>query len=139
MTTVNLTVDSLKNLVDNAEIDPTMFPVKSGNRINIGSYSIKDSDGTYSIKSYKSNKIVAHTYTKAGALAAAKLLAKNKSIEEVLILDNQAAKYRNDCMFYKHTMQVTDNPVKWETTWVRYDIAKAHQDAALNKIKKFIL
>lgn len=139
MTTANVAIEGLKDLVNQANIDPTLFPVKNGNRINIGSYSIKHTDGLYSIKSYKSNRIVAQTYTKAAALAVAKLLSKNKPINQVLRLDDIAAKYRNDCMFYQYTMKVTENPVRWESTWVRYDIAKAKEQDALSEIKRFIL
>jgi hypothetical protein len=139
MTTANVAVQKLKDLVDHSKLDPTMFPVKTGNRINIGSYSIKENDIGYTVKSYKSNKIVAHTDTKAAALAVAKLMSKNKPIGEVLMLDKVASKYKTDCVFYKYTMKVTSSKEKWESTWIRYDIAKAKQESAIEKIKKFIL
>ena len=43
------TAEILKEFVDN-NVDTVLFPVKDRNRINIGSYSIKQSKGMYSIK-----------------------------------------------------------------------------------------
>jgi len=122
----------------NAPIDPVLFPVKSGNKINIGSYSIRNSAGVYTIKSYKADKIIARTYTKTAAVAVAKSLSKGNTIHKILELDEIAAKHRNDCMFYKHTLKKTTNPIKWETTWMRYDISKQTEQDAISKIKKFI-
>lgn len=119
-------------------LDPTLFPVKTGDRINIGSYSIRCQDGMYSIKSYKSNKIIAETFTKTAAVAAAKCLNKDKDISTILKLDDIAAKHRTDCLFYKHTLKKTTNNLKWEATWVRYDISKTAEQNAINKIKQFI-
>ena len=133
-------VKSLKELVDTS-IDTVLFPVKTGNKINIGSYSIKESKGTFSVKCYKSNSVVAKTYTKAAAIAIAKSLAKNKKVptDRILELDKVVAKHRNDCIFYKHTLRTTQNPVKYETTWNRFDISIQKQQDAINKIKQFIL
>lgn len=139
MKTSKHAVNELKNIVESSEIDPAMFPYKKGDKINIGSYSIKEKDGYYTIKSYVSNNIVAETYTKAAALAIAKLLSKKKPIREIIELDKTAGKYKNDCIFYKHTMNMTKDVHKWECIWIRYDVAKASRDNALDKIKKFIL
>ena len=139
MKTSEYAINDLKDIIDSSDLDPTMFPVKKGDKINIGSYSIRKTNGYYTVKSYKSNNIVAETYTKAAALAIAKLLSKKKPISEVIQLDKTAGKYKNDCMFYKHTMNVTKDAEKWECTWIRYDVAKASRDCALDKIKKFIL
>lgn len=133
-------VKSLKELIDTS-VDTILFPVKTGNKINIGSYSIKESDGSYSIKCYKSNSVVAQTHTKAAAIAIAKSLAKNKSVPtaRILELDKVAAKHRNDCIFYQYTLRKTKNQTKWEATWTRFDISIQKQQDAINKIKQFIL
>lgn len=132
------TAETLKEFVDN-NIDTVLFPVKSKDRINIGSYSIKSLKGMYSIKCYKNNNVVAKTYTKAAALAIAKNLNKNLKIEHILQLDDIAAKHRTDCMFYSHTLSTTDNEIKREVTKVRYDISKNYECNTLDKIKQFIL
>ena len=79
--TVIGTAEILKEFVDN-NVNTVLFPVKTKDRINIGSYSIKPTRGMYSIKCYKTNEVVAKTYTKAAALAIAKNLNKNLIISQ---------------------------------------------------------
>ena len=74
------TAEILKEFVDN-NVNTVLFPVKTKDRINIGSYSIKPTRGMYSIKCYKTNEVVAKTYTKAAALAIAKNLNKNLNVD----------------------------------------------------------
>lgn len=132
------TAEILKEFVDN-NVDTVLFPVKDRNRINIGSYSIKQSKGMYSIKCYRTNEVVAKTYTKAAALAIAKNLNKNYKIDHILQLDDIAAKHRTDCMFYNYTISTTDSDLKRDVTQTRYDIAKSQELNVLDKIKQFIL
>jgi len=139
MTDIKLVREKLKELLAK-DVDPTYFPVKKGNRINIGSYSVtKTSDG-YSVKSYKSNRIIAITYSKTAAIAIAKNITKRKDIlEKVMELDKIIAKHTNDCIFYKHTMRVTKNAIKFESTAMRYDIAKQTAHDAKEKLNRFIM
>lgn len=130
--------NTLKEFVDNS-VDTVLFPVKKDKRINIGSYSIMRSRGLYSIKCYRTNEVVAITYTKAGALACAKQLNKNKSIKDILELDKIAVKHQNDCMFYRYTIEHTDNDIKREIILTRYDISKNFEENIVQKIKQFIL
>ena len=132
------TAEILKEFVDN-NINTVLFPVKSKNRINIGSYSIKPTRGIYSIKCYKTNEVVAQTYTKAAALAIAKLLNKKQSVDNILRLDDVAAKHKTDCIFYRYTINTTDSELKRDITQCRYDIARACERTVLEEIKQFIL
>lgn len=130
---------ALKNLVD-FKLNVDTFPVQSGSRINIGSYSIKPVKEGWSVLNYKNQEIVAVTYTKAAALAIAKNLAKNKDIKrQVLDLDKLIAKHHIDCMFYAHTMKKTTSFEKYESIVNRYDISKQIETDARDKIKSFIL
>lgn len=132
-------VKSFQGIVE--KVDPVLFPVTNGEKINIGSYSIRPCNrGGYLIKSYKTNAIVAETYSKAAAVAIAKTLSKNKNyLKKILELDHVIEKHQVDCMFYKYTMKKTNNPVKYETTAYRYDISKQKTREARAKINKFIL
>jgi len=132
------TAEILKEFVDN-NVNTVLFPVKTKDRINIGSYSIKPTRGMYSIKCYKTNEVVAKTYTKAAALAIAKQLNKNLNVDNILRLDDVAAKHRTDCMFYTYTIKTTDSDLKREVTQNRYDIARICERTVLNEIKQFIL
>jgi len=138
MTDIKL-VQDLKDLLDK-NIDPVLFPVEKGDRINIGSYSIAKIANGYSVKSYRSNKIIAITYTKAAAIAIAKNLSRKKDIKDkVLELDKVIAKNHTDCIFYKHTMKTTKDFNKYESTLYRYDVSKQITDIAREKLNKFIL
>ena len=129
----------LKNLVD-FKLNVDTFPIQSGSRINIGSYSIKPVKDGWSVLNYKNNEIVATTYTKAAALAIAKNLAKNKDIKkQVLSLDELIAKHHIDCMFYANTMKNTTSYERYETICYRYQISKQIETDARDKIKSYIL
>ena len=82
---------------------------------------------------------MAKTYTKAAALAIAKNLNKNLNVDNILRLDDVAAKHRTDCMFYTYTIKTTDSDLKREVTQNRYDIARICERTVLNEIKQFIL
>ena len=133
----NSAANTLKNFVDSS-VDTVLFPVKKNGTINIGSYSVKFSKGLYSVKCYRSNKVIAITATKAAALAIAKRLNKNKPIDGILELDEIAAKHKNDCMFYEYTITHTKNEVTREVTQTRYDISKHYEHVTVNKIKQFL-
>lgn len=130
----------LIKLIEN-NIDPSLFPVQKGNRINIGSYSIKPSgNGGYTVKSYKNNSIIAETYTKTAAVAIAKTLAKNNNLtKRILELDAIIAKYHMDCIFYKNTIKKTKSQIMYESSLFRYDIAKQKSTEAREQLNKFIL
>jgi len=139
MTDIKLVRQKLQELLAR-DIDPVYFPVKKGNKINIGSFSIAATSDGYSIKSYKTNRVVAITYSKSAAVAIAKNLSKNKDIiEKVLELDKIIEKNTIDCVFYKHIMKVTKNSIQFESTLTRYDLAKQRSKVAREKINKFIL
>lgn len=122
-------------------LDPSMFPLQKGNKINIGSFSIMPSSaGGYTVKCYKTNAIIAETYTKTAALAIAKTLSKkNNMVKRIMELDNIIAKNQIDCMFYKNTIKKTKNPVVFESTMFRYDICKQKTIHAREQLNKFIL
>jgi hypothetical protein len=130
----------LKNLIDSTPIEPYLFPVKKGNRINIGSYSIAKNKQGYSIKSYKSNAIVAETYTKDAAIAIAKNLAKGRNIkiQRILEIDEHMSKHMIDCMFYKHSLEKTKDEQRFEVLTVRYDMSKDIVAADKTKLQQFI-
>lgn len=139
MTDINLVRQGLRDLFEK-ELDPVLFPVQKEDRINIGSFSIAKVANGYSVKSYKTNQIVALTYTKTAAVAIAKNLSKKKNIiEKVMELDDVIAKNSIDCMFYKHTMQATKDMHRYESVLYRYDLSKQKTLNAREKLNKFIL
>jgi len=139
MTDVKLVREKLKELLEK-DIDPYYFPVQKGNKINIGSFSIAKTRDGYSVKSYKTQRVIAITYSKASAIAIAKNLSKGKNItSKIMELDKIIQKNANDCMFYRHTMKVTKNSHTFESTANRYDIANQIVQDTKEKINRFIL
>ena len=132
-------VNELKRMVD-THVTIDSFPIKNGNRINIGSYSIKPVNEGWSVLSYKTNDVIATTYTKAAALAIAKNISINKDIRKsVDALDKVVAKHHTDCKFYQHTLHTTNNFEKYQVVMNRFCISNAIQEDAREKIKSFIL
>lgn len=130
-------VKTFKGIVDN--VDPTLFPVTRGNKINIGSYSIKPVNNGYLVKSYITNEIIAETYSKSAAIAIARTLSKKQNfLRQILDLDKVVRKHDIDCVFYEYTLKVTKNPIKYESTYYRYDISKQKTKEAKEKISRFI-
>lgn len=139
MTDINLVRQGLRKLL-NDNIDPSLFPVKRGDKINIGSYSVAGKKGDYTVKSYRTNDIVAKTFTKTAAIAIAKNLAKKKNIiPKVMELDQIIAKHKTDCMFYEYTIKVSSNPITREATRTRWDISMQLSNNAKEKLHRFIL
>jgi hypothetical protein len=139
MTDINRVRQGLQKLLK-TNVDPSLFPVKKGDKINIGSFSVVGTKGKYTVKSYKSKTIVVETYTKTAAIAIAKNLAKKKNIiNRVMELDEVVAKHTVDCMFYEHIIKKSSNPVTREATRTRWDISMAVVENAREKLSKFIL
>lgn len=139
MTNIELVREKLKQLIEQ-DIDPVYFPIKKGNKINIGSYSVAQTRDGYSVKDYKTNTIIALTFSKTAAVAIAKNLSKRKDIiDKVMELDKVIQKNTIDCEFYRHTMKVTDNPVRYQSTCNRYDVSLQRTKDAKEKLQKFIL
>jgi len=129
----------LKELLE-SPIDPSLFPVKKGNKINIGSYSIVKRRDDYSIKDYKTETIVAHTYSKAAAIAIAKNLAKkHNKTEQILKLDREYSKHDIDCKFYQHIIKVTKDETQRDIVGTRFDISIFRADLVKQKIESYIL
>lgn len=134
-------VNGLKELIDSAKIESYMFPVKKGNRINIGSYSVAETKEGYSVKSYKTNTIIAETCTLDAALAIAKSYAKNKTvnIKNILSIDSHLMKHKLDCMFYKHSLKAAKDYQRYEILYTRYQISRDSVQDDKQKLHQFIL
>lgn len=134
-------VNDLQNLLDSNPIESYMFPVKKGNRINIGSYSVAPTKTGYSVKSYKSNAIVAETYSKDAAIAIAKSLAKNKNVKisNILEIDSHLAKHQIDCMFYKNSLKRSKDPLRYDILATRFEVSNSMVEEDKTKLKQFII
>jgi len=136
-----MTTDVIKHLSEimDKQIDPAMFPYEKNNRINIGSFSIAQTKDCYSVKSYKTNRIVAQTFSKTAAVAIAKSLNKGKNVtKRILELDHMIMKHYVDCMFYKNSLKKCKDDIKKDIIGVRYDVSWAKVEDARKKLEHFI-
>jgi len=131
--------NDLENLI-NGSLDPSLFPYKKGNSIRIGNFAVRSNKkGYYKVYDLTENKLVSEMFCKTSAVALAKTLTKgNKTAVPILELDKELQKWYNDCIFYKHTLNKTKDPVKAEVTQIRYDIAKFKTANLKNQLDRFI-
>lgn len=130
----------LRDLQDIIEdnLDPSMFPYKKGNSIRIGKMVVRKNRQGYLVYDIETNCQVAKTFCKTAAVAVARTVTKNQSINKVLDLDKIIEKHYNDCVFYRHTIKNTKDDFKRETTEVRYNIAKDLTSNAKQQLDRFI-
>ena len=123
----------------NGSIDPVMFPYKKGNSLRIGKYAVRNSRGYYKVFDCETNKQVAQMFCKSSAVALAKSLAQgHNSLESIKHIDQHIQKWYNDCVFYKHTMKVTKDDIKFDVVSTRYDISRDQTDKARKQLDKYI-
>ena len=85
-------------------------------------------------------KKMAETFSKAGAIAAAK--ANNskdtQGLQKIITLDKTLQKYYNDALFYRHTIRKTKDEFKKDYTIIRFEIACDMVNSLRNAIEKFV-
>lgn len=132
-------VPDLESLLS-IQIDPSLFPYVKGNSIRIGKYVVRSNkNGSHKVFDSQENMLIAETFCKSSAVALAKTLAKGRNSKQNIIeIDKRIQKWYNDCIFYKHTMNVTKDDTKRDIISVRYDIAKHKTRNAKQELDKYI-
>ena len=127
----------LQELVDSVDI--TAFPYKKGNSIRIGHAVIRKSKRGYLVYDCKANKKVAETYSKTAAVAWAKCLVKERDyFSQIEQLDETIAKHHSDSLFYKNTIEKTENEIKRDTAEFRLEISMQKTQEAKANLMRFI-
>ena len=132
-----MTSSLVKNLEEliNKNIDKTVIPYVKGNSIRIGKYAIRQAKaGWWVVYNVETNTQDARLFCKTAAIAFCKSQARQRVCE----LDQTIQKHYNDCVFYKYTMNRTDDPVKKEITETRYDISYAETKRAKQSLDAII-
>jgi len=132
-------VKDLEELL-NGSIDPSLFPFKKGNSIRIGSFIVRSNkNGSYKVFDCQENKLIAEMFCKTSAVALAKTLAKGQMhTKKILDLDHEIQKWYNDCLFYKHTLNKSKDPIKLNIIQTRYDIAKHKTANIRSQLDRYI-
>tara|TARA_B100000902_G_scaffold372315_1_gene399224 strand:+ start:2128 stop:2565 length:438 start_codon:yes stop_codon:yes gene_type:complete len=85
-------------------------------------------EGGFILFDVKTHKRIATTFSKRGAIAYSKARARNNpNLEvEVLRLDQNLGKHYMDSIFFKHTIESTDDEFRREAAEMRFELAKDH-------------
>ena len=132
-------LNDLKEMLD-ISIDPAQFPYQKGNSIRIGKYAVRSNKkGYYRVFDCEHNKQIEQTFSKTAALALAKTLSKGtNNINSIIQLDKEVQKWFNDCVFYRHTMNITKDDIKYDIVSTRYEIAKSKTATIKNQLEYYI-
>lgn len=131
-------VKELEKLI-NDSIDKSVIPYVKGKTIYIGKMVVRPSRHGYAVFNTETNSLVSKTFCKTSAVALAKSLAHGKNFtSQIKELDHLITKYYNDCIFYKYTMNKTDDEIRREVAEMRYEIARDKTDMAKQKLDTII-
>jgi hypothetical protein len=109
MIDIEVALEELK-LIVNRNIHDYIIPEQQGNVIRVGYMIIRYSANVgYLIFDTKKQQQVAKYYSKYAALAFSKNYMLGKDVSAISFLDTSIEKNENDIIFYKHTIEKTDN------------------------------
>ena len=128
-------VNNLEELI-NKNIDTNLLPYVKGKSIRNGKYAIRQAKaGWWNIYDCETNTQDARLFCKTAAIAYAKVRTDK---HKVIVLDKVIQKHYTDCMFYKHTLTTTKDPVKQDITKTRYDISYTETKLAKQSLDAII-
>ena len=117
------------------------IPYEKGNSIRIKNIVIRKHRNGYRIFDISTNKHVVTTFTKAAALAIAKITAEtgdNSSVRDIIRLDNTVSKHYMDALFAKRSIEVGKDIQRIESSEVKFDIATDKAWSSLAQIETYI-
>ena len=117
------------------------IPYEKGNSIRIKNIVIRKHRNGYRIFDISTNKHVVTTFTKAAALAIAKITAEtgdNSSVRDIIRLDNTVSKHYMDALFAKRSIEVGKDIQRIESSEVKFDIATDKAWGSLAQIESYI-
>lgn len=131
-------VKELENLINN-KIDTSYFPYVKGKSIRIGHVIVRETSFGFLVFDTKNNKEIDKMFCKTSAVALAKTVASGKEYKKDIVqLDKVIEKNYNDAIFYKYTMRVTKDDIKYNVAETRYDIAASKTKYAKEQLDKYI-
>jgi hypothetical protein len=117
------------------------IPYEKGNSIRIKNIVIRKHRNGYRIFDISTNKHVVNTFTKAAALAIAKITVEtgdNSSVRDIIRLDNTVSKHYMDALFAKRSIEVGKDIQRIESSEVKFDIATDKAWSSLAQIETYI-
>jgi hypothetical protein len=130
-------IETIEELAEAVALD---IPYENKGKIHIKRTLIQPSKRGYVVFDTAEKKKLAETFSKAGAIAAAKANNANNfdAVKEIIMLDKTLQKYYNDALFYRHTIRKTKDKFKKEYTIIRFEIACDKVNSLRNAIEKFV-
>ena len=106
-------------------LEQVPIPHEKGNSIRIKNIVVRRNKNGYHIFDLRTKDHLGYTHNKSTALAVAHCTAVNraKSVSEIWTLENKMSKYYNDALFYKNTIDKTEDDIRRESAQIRFDIA----------------
>lgn len=134
---MNNLATELQKLINNGSKKYPM-PYKKGNSIRLGKVVIRAKQDGYILFDCELGEQICMTYSKYGALAAAKKYLAGENLSFVLMLDQRYQKHKNDSAFYKHSLSKATTSFKKELAGTRLDISEAHKNSAVYDLETII-
>jgi hypothetical protein len=132
--------DPVSVIEELAEAIALDIPYEDKGKIHIKRTLVQPSKRGYVIFDTSKKQKVTETFSKSGAIAAAKANNDNDTtrLKNVVDLDRQLQKYYMDALFYRNTMRKSKDEFKRELTAVRYDIACEKVTSIRSAIESFV-
>jgi hypothetical protein len=139
---MNKNVVAILEDIVNSKIEDYSIPHVRGNSIRIKHIVVRHSKkiNAWLVYDTIANVQIAKMFCKTGAIALAKSIADDKQqTAKIQYLDTFISKHYNDCIFYKHTMDVTEDSIKYETAQSRFAISIDLTRHAKEELEQIIL
>jgi len=140
MSRINPSILQNLNSIIESGISDYPIPMKKGNSIRIKNAVVRSNKYGHHVFDLKAKRHIGYSNHKTTAVAMAHCVAHNK--EEYLLdiarLDHKLSKYYNDAVFYKHSMEKTNDDDRYEAIQMRYEIALDECYRLKEQIETFI-
>ena len=116
------------------------IPYEKGNSIRLKYVAIRKHKNGYKLFNTKTNTHIVTVFCKTAALAIAKLTIECRfsDIDRAIKLDNTVNKYYMDALFAKRTIEMSKDPVRRESSEIKFDIAMDAAWDSLAQLETFI-
>jgi len=142
MSSNNITPKLAKELehLINKNLDTSYFPYVKGKSIRIRHIIVRETRaGFFLVFDTKEHKEIGKMFCKTSAVALAKTVAMGREgASRIKELDSQIQKHFNDAVFYRYTMRVTKDDIKFDVAQTRYDIASTKTHNVKAQLDSFI-
>ena len=123
-----------------AGLEQLPIPYEKGNSIRLKYIARRKHKNGYKLFNTKTNTHIVTVFCKTAALAIAKLTIESNSrdVNHAIRLDNRVNKYYMDAVFAKRTLEISKDPVRRDSSEIKFDIAMDAAWSSLAELETFI-